>query len=62
MLWLLFEIMLTIEAQGSGFYHLLALKLDINKAYDWVERDFIKIMMQQMGVLIIIGFGLSWDA
>lgn len=55
------EIMHTIGAQGSGSNHLLALKLDISKTFDWVEWSFIKNMMQQMS-FDDCEYSLSWYA
>lgn len=35
--------------KNRGGKHELALKLNMNKAYDWVEWDFLEEIMRRMG-------------
>ena len=49
-----FETMHSIDQRRKGKNGLMAIKLDMSKAYDRVEWDFLEVMMRKLG------FGERW--
>ena len=49
-----YETLHAMQCKKSGKKGSLALELDVSKAYDWVEWEFLK------GIMVRLGFLMTW--